>query len=138
MGAAGARLAVGAAATPAACMYGRMQPRLGIRARTPHGLVLRPRRTHTSTAGDGVQGEEEGFDLEVVSGAVPSSIMNRFPHLFGCTVLRVPAAAADRVAELVPGQLLVSARDAAGVALDGTGVQVGWRGPIHPCAHAGM
>lgn len=74
--------------------------------------------------GDGVQGAEATWDLTVQPGAVPSAVMNRFPHLYGCTVLAVPPEVQDRLAELLSGQLLVSARDAAGEALDSTGVQI--------------
>ncbi len=71
-----------------------------------------------------MQGAEASWDLTVQPGAVPSAVMNRFPHLYGCTVLAVPPEAQARLAELLAGQLLVSARDAAGEALDSTGVQV--------------
>ncbi|GIL87906.1 hypothetical protein Vretimale_6300 [Volvox reticuliferus] len=74
--------------------------------------------------GAGVQGEEATWELTVAAPPAAAAVAKRFPHLFGTTPLVVPQEAVDRISELVCGQLLVSVHDAAGEALDATGLQI--------------
>eukprot|EP00198_Chlamydomonas_reinhardtii_P007957 XP_001697294.1 pullulanase-type starch debranching enzyme [Chlamydomonas reinhardtii] len=77
----------------------------------------------------GVQGADASWDLEPQPPAAAAPGVKRFPHLYGCTALAVPpeagaAAAAAEGGGILTGQLLVSVHDAAGDALDATGVQI--------------
>ncbi|KAG2423818.1 hypothetical protein HXX76_014978 [Chlamydomonas incerta] len=86
------------------------------------------RAGHMHITGAGVQGADASWDLDPQPPAAASPGVKRFPHLYGCTALAVPpeAGAAAGAAEggIVAGQLLVSVHDAAGDALDATGVQI--------------
>ncbi|GFR45769.1 hypothetical protein Agub_g7223 [Astrephomene gubernaculifera] len=83
------------------------------------------KKAYMHITGAGVQGAEDSYELTPEGSAEAfQAAVKRFPHLYGCTALRVPQEAVDRIPELVTGQLLVSVHDARGAALDSTGVQI--------------
>lgn len=48
-------------------------------------------------AGEGLQGADSFLDLEIVDKDISHSVRSRFPHLLGCTTLRVPEVAGVQV-----------------------------------------
>jgi hypothetical protein len=70
---------------------------------------------------------------QVVDKNIPPEVMSRYPFLFGCTTLRIPAEHVAKATKMVTGQLAASVADANGMALDATGEQAA-PGPAAPCA----
>ena len=47
-------------------------------------------------AGSGVDNPDRSVALEVVGTDLPASVLHKFPHLAGCTALKLPSAIADK------------------------------------------
>lgn len=47
--------------------------------------------------GDGLQGSEQQFKLERVANSLPADLAKEWPYLSGCSALRVPSEALDKV-----------------------------------------
>ncbi len=71
----------------------------------------------------GVEGGEE-IGLTIIDGGLSLAQRERFPHLASYRALRLPALPRDQLAELLRGQLALSARSAEGQPLDATGIQI--------------
>ena len=89
----------------------------------------RRHRLHWSTAGD------LAVDAEAVTGGssvplaldpagLPDDVLADFPHLAGYEAFRLDRTAAERVPEILTGQLAVASYDTSGALHDATGVQV--------------
>nr|BFE46336.1 hypothetical protein GCM10017547_42290 [Pseudarthrobacter oxydans] len=65
-----------------------------------------------------------GKELSLMPSGLDGALAGKYPHLAGSTVLRLPAEAAREARELLKGQLILAAHDAAGNAVATTGVQI--------------
>lgn len=65
-----------------------------------------------------------GKPLGLMPSGLDGALAGKYPHLAGSAVLRLPAEAAREARELLKGQLILAALDAAGNAVATTGVQI--------------
>lgn len=75
---------------------------------------------------DGIYGDDQKYELEVLDRGEQFEILSRYPHLFGCVLLRLPSVAVNRIDILVKSQLIVScmSSDDNPRVLDATSVQL--------------
>lgn len=66
----------------------------------------------------------EAIALALDPAGLPQDVRDKFPHLAGLPALKIDAADLALVAEILKGQIAVSAVSAGGVAQDATGLQI--------------
>ncbi|HYG65169.1 MAG TPA: pullulanase-type alpha-1,6-glucosidase, partial [Thermoanaerobaculia bacterium] len=72
---------------------------------------------------DGVQGGT-GIQLIHHPAGLPAAVLEKFPHLAGSAAFKIPAEHLDEVAEILKGQIAVSASTGDGTLVDATALQI--------------